>query len=359
MASGGKFSSSQIDASDELHDFPCNPCAKDGKNTEALFQCIDCKIFYCQRCVSGHNKFTENHNVVDKSSKLFGQRQRQQRSVSSSELPTELCEEHHGQVIQMFCGQHNMVCCTICIAVKHRSCEGVEYIPNIAKGLLKKQDKDKTKTSLEKVKDDLQNLKSKMQNELKELNAQRDGILDDIQKFKKRLIAKIEELERKSIKEVQDKHKEITDEITSGSKLVDDMLKDIEQQLDKLKHVKRNNEAQLFVDIKVSEEKSSAGSNCARQSAARKMKTLVFEVNRSIETCLSEVLSIGKLTLRTADDDVDPKQSLLYRGTKHSDSLPGSGQTRLQDRDKTFKCKNCGKTFRGQLALYDHHFLGC
>ncbi|XP_053396959.1 uncharacterized protein LOC123539111 isoform X1 [Mercenaria mercenaria] len=304
MATDGKFARSQIDASDALYDFPCNPCAKDGKNMEAIFLCMDCQMFYCNRCVTGHNKFTENHNVVDRTSKLFNQDQRQQRSLSSNELLRDLCEEHQGEVIKMFCGQHNLVCCTVCVAVKHRSCGGVEYIPNIAKGLMKKEDKDQTKTSLEKVKDELQNLKSKMQNELKKLNVQRDSILDDIQKFKKHLIANIEELESKSIKEVQEKHKEITDEISFRSKMVDDMLKDVEQQLDKLKHVKRNNEAQLFVDIKVGEEKSSAGSNCIRQFAAKMMETLVFEVNRSIENCLCEVQSLGKLTLWSTDNNV-------------------------------------------------------
>ncbi|XP_053398381.1 zinc-binding protein A33-like [Mercenaria mercenaria] len=293
MAKDGKFAKSQIDASEALYDFPCNPCAKDGKNMEAKFQCLDCQMFYCNRCVTGHNKFTANHNVVERTSKLFGQK----RSLSSDELPRDLCEEHRGEVIKMFCGQHDRVCCTVCIALKHRSCEGLEYIPNIAKGLLKKEDKDQTKTSLEKVKDDLQNLKSKMQNEFKKLNVQRDSVLDVIQKFKKRLIANIEELERKSIKEVQEKHKEITDELTFRSKIIDDMLNDVEQQLDKLKHVKRNNEAQLFVDIKVCEEKISSGSYCVRQSAVKKMETLVFEVNRSIEKCLCEVQSLGKLTL--------------------------------------------------------------
>ncbi|XP_053396960.1 uncharacterized protein LOC123539111 isoform X2 [Mercenaria mercenaria] len=208
MATDGKFARSQIDASDALYDFPCNPCAKDGKNMEAIFLCMDCQMFYCNRCVTGHNKFTENHNVVDRTSKLFNQDQRQQRSLSSNELLRDLCEEHQGEVIKMFCGQHNLVCCTVCVAVKHRS------------------------------------------------------------------------------------------------KMVDDMLKDVEQQLDKLKHVKRNNEAQLFVDIKVGEEKSSAGSNCIRQFAAKMMETLVFEVNRSIENCLCEVQSLGKLTLWSTDNNV-------------------------------------------------------
>ncbi|XP_045178394.2 uncharacterized protein LOC123538389 isoform X1 [Mercenaria mercenaria] len=356
MATGGKLGMSQIDASDALHDFSCTPCSEDGKHMEALFQCTDCQIFYCQRCVSIHNKFTRNHKVLEKSSNLFKQGPRQQKLSCTSDLPTDLCEEHHGEIIKMFCGQHNIVCCTVCIAMKHRSCEGVEYIPNIDKGLLKTKDKDKTKTSLEKVKDDLQNLKSKMQNELKKLNVQRDGILDDIHVFKKRIIAKLEELERKSITDVQDKHKEITDKITSSSKKIDDILKDVSQQLDKLKEFRSNNEAQLFVEIKVGEEKISEGNDCVRQAAAKSMETLVFEVNRRVETCLSEEQTIGKLTVRTADDNVGLKKFSSYKEKKHSDDLPPVPQ----NRNEPLKCKKCGMTYLNTTFLKMHKVMsGC
>ncbi|XP_053388612.1 uncharacterized protein LOC128551722, partial [Mercenaria mercenaria] len=236
------------------------------------------------------------------------------------------------------------------------SCEGVEYIPNIDKGLLKTKDKDKTKTSLEKVKDDLQNLKSKMQNELKKLNVQRDGILDDIHVFKKRIIATLEELEKKSITDVQDKHKEITDKITSSSKKIDDILKDVSQQLDKLKQFRSNNEAQLFVEIKVGEEKISEGNDCVRQVAAKSMETLVFEVNRRVETCLSEVQTIGKLTVRASDDNVGLKKFSSYKEKKHSDDLPPVPQ----DRNEPLKCKKCGMTYLNTTFLKMHKVMsGC
>ncbi|XP_045178921.2 E3 ubiquitin-protein ligase Midline-1-like [Mercenaria mercenaria] len=274
MATGGRFATSQTDASDALYDFPCSPSAKDGKNVEAMFQCMDCQIFYCHTCVTGHNKFTENHNVVDKSSKLFdqGQGKRYLKSFSSSELPSNLCEEHQGEVIKLFCGQHDVVCCTVCVAVKHRSCTDVEYIPNIANRLLEKQGKDKTKLALEKVKDDLQNLKSKKQRELEELNVQRDGIIDDIEKFKRDLIAQIEDLETNTIKEVQDKYKEIEGEINTSSKKINGILKDVEEHIGRLYQFESNNEAQLFVAIKIGEKKISDGNDCVRQATAKKSK---------------------------------------------------------------------------------------
>ncbi|XP_045178543.2 uncharacterized protein LOC123538473 [Mercenaria mercenaria] len=271
---------SQTGASDAVHELSCTPCSNDGKNSEAKFHCKDCQMF-------------DNHVVVSKTSESFGQRQRQQRAFVSRELLVDLCEEHHGEVIKMFCGQHDVVCCTVCIALKHRSCEGVEYLPNIAVELLKRLDKDKTITHMEKTKFDLQRLKSAVQNEMKELNNQRDDILQNIRRCKTRLIKRIHELEQKAMTDVQEKHKDIAAGLTANSKKIDNMLKDIEKRLDRLKHSKLYPEAQTFVDITYGRKTVSVGYACIQQSTARKAKTIDFQMNRNLESYLHEVQSLA------------------------------------------------------------------
>ncbi|XP_053382448.1 polyadenylate-binding protein 1A-like [Mercenaria mercenaria] len=292
MATHRMFGRSQIDASDAFHDFSCSPCSEDGKNTEALYHCSICQAFYCQRCVNVHNKFTKNHSATDKTSDTFGQNFGKSATQSSNDLPTDVCEEHHGEVVKMFCGHHDLVCCTVCIAVKHRSCEGVEYIPNIASRLLKGQGKEKTKISLEKVKADLKDLKSKMENDLRHLDKQRDGFIDDLQDFKKRIIARVEELERKSLKEVRSKHKELADNINAYSKKIDGLLNVIDERLHKLTHSKDDNEAQNFVDVKNGEKAFSEGTDLVKQSTSRKLNVMKSEINTDIEEYLSKEQSL-------------------------------------------------------------------
>ncbi|XP_053382860.1 probable E3 ubiquitin-protein ligase MID2 [Mercenaria mercenaria] len=295
MASHRMFGRSQIDASDAFHDFSCSPCSEDGKNTEALYHCIICQAFYCQTCVNFHNKFTKNHSVTDRTSDAFGQEFGKSATKSSKVLPTDVCEEHHGEEVKMYCGHHDLVCCTVCIAVKHRSCEGVEYIPNIASKLLKEQGKEKTKLSLEKVKADLKDLKSKTENDLRHLDKQRDGFIDDVQDFKKRIIARVEELERKSLKEVRSKHKELADNINAYSKKIDGLLRVIDVRLHKLTHSKDVNEAQNFVDVKRGEKELLEGTDLAKQTTLRKLKVMKSEINIAIEEYLSKERSLGSV----------------------------------------------------------------
>ncbi|XP_053385616.1 E3 ubiquitin-protein ligase TRIM71-like [Mercenaria mercenaria] len=368
MATSRDFSFSQTSASDEVHDFSCNPCAKEGKNTEALFQCTDCYIFFCHRCVSGHNKFTENHNVVDRSSNNFGKGQRTPRPFTPLDLPTDFCDEHDGELIRMFCVKHEVVCCTICVTVKHRSCVGVEYIPNIAKGYLKRLNKDQTITSLEKVKYDLQKLKLKAHNDSKELSKQRDGILDDIQKFKKSLTKRIRELEKKSIKEVQDHYNKIADDINADRKKIDDILKCVEKRLDKLRQSRTNNDAETFVNIKYGEMKVSDGNACVQTTLARKPEKLAFELNKDIEKYLHETHSLGTPTAKTQTDAAGPVQtaSRTDRSKKTADQQPCPScgdivkpeymqeHMKIHCAKKEFICSNCGEGFDTELDCMIH-----
>ncbi|XP_053391440.1 uncharacterized protein LOC123539488 [Mercenaria mercenaria] len=185
-----------------------------------------------------------------------------------------------------------MVCCTVCIAVKHMSCDGVYYIPNIAKDLLKRQDNYKTKTSLEKVKDALQNLKSKMRDDMEQLSNQRDSILDEIEKYKKDLIRKVEELAKASIKEVQEKYKNIFEGINACSKNIGHILEDADKGLDKLKHSTYKTEAQSFVDMKKGENQVAVGNDCINRSISRQMEALEFESCKTLKSHLLEVHSL-------------------------------------------------------------------
>ncbi|XP_053390930.1 CD2-associated protein-like, partial [Mercenaria mercenaria] len=200
------------------------------------------------------------------------------------------------------------------------SCEGVEFIPHIARGYFKKQDQDKIQTSLEKVKNDLQTLKSKTQNELKELNKQRSDILDDIQDFKKRIIKRVEELEEKSVNEIQNKHKELVDDINASCITIDKKLKDVESQLDKLKCSKSVNEAQTFVDIKHGEKMISYGNDSVNMITARGIATIAFEVNKAIENYVHVTQSLGKLTVKTPTAATEVEVEYSYEA-EQSDEL--------------------------------------
>jgi hypothetical protein len=48
---------------------------------------------------------------------------------------TDRCTHHEGKTIELFCGDHDELCCSVCVAVGHRACKDVVYIPQAAAGV--------------------------------------------------------------------------------------------------------------------------------------------------------------------------------------------------------------------------------
>ncbi|WAR26163.1 hypothetical protein MAR_011867 [Mya arenaria] len=108
------FNSSLYKASDLIHDFTCSPCEEDGLNSEAQYFCVDCSRYYCSRCESKHGGLFKRHKVLD--------RKDVKKWVAVPETVVdelERCERHPGKAVELFCGDHQQLCCNICVSVDH------------------------------------------------------------------------------------------------------------------------------------------------------------------------------------------------------------------------------------------------
>ncbi|XP_060591656.1 transcription intermediary factor 1-beta-like [Ruditapes philippinarum] len=105
----------------------CIPCAREGTKISAVKYCIDCDSPLCTECLKQHNRFDAMrcHQIVETGSGPDTSKER-------FELPTQRCATHHGKLIDMYCGDHDEVCCVACVAVIHSHCKGMTYLPQAA-----------------------------------------------------------------------------------------------------------------------------------------------------------------------------------------------------------------------------------
>lgn len=108
-----KFSSSIDGGHDAVYDYTCTPCENDGLNAEALFYCKDYSKLLCKQCEKNHNRFFMGHNVL-------GQRYVHSWGSVKRTTAVVMCEEHPGKEVEMFCKDHDCVCCLVCVNVTHR-----------------------------------------------------------------------------------------------------------------------------------------------------------------------------------------------------------------------------------------------
>ncbi|WAR25912.1 hypothetical protein MAR_011616 [Mya arenaria] len=99
---------------DFIHDFACSACEEDGLNTEAQHFCNQCTKYYCNNCVPVHNKLYKRHAVLDRKDV------KKWAAAPGTVEVLEICERHPGEALKLVCGDHDQLCCHMCVAVDHR-----------------------------------------------------------------------------------------------------------------------------------------------------------------------------------------------------------------------------------------------
>lgn len=106
---------SAADSGDMDYDFTCTTCLEDKLNAEASYYCKQCSRHYCEKCIQMHNKFSRSHHVLDRTElKLWGK--------VKDTITMATCErENHGHCeLQMYCRDHDVICCHVCVSQEHR-----------------------------------------------------------------------------------------------------------------------------------------------------------------------------------------------------------------------------------------------
>lgn len=105
-------SDSVYKTSDEFYDHLCSICDENNTKSEALFCCNICKTLMCVSCKQLHSQLYKNHNVLDK--------EKVDQWIVQNALSTDMCETHNNKSLEMFCEDHDELCCYVCVSTIHR-----------------------------------------------------------------------------------------------------------------------------------------------------------------------------------------------------------------------------------------------
>ena len=128
MAEGGKFNTDNL--SDEILNVLCSMCKHQDRNTEGEKFCLECEDYFCAKCVDIHNKvpLCARHNMLDKDQaksdkghiKLDKGHVKLRSSRFLVKAPTEICDRHSHNHIDMYCLYHDNVGCSTCMEIDHK-----------------------------------------------------------------------------------------------------------------------------------------------------------------------------------------------------------------------------------------------
>ncbi|XP_033731669.1 E3 ubiquitin-protein ligase Midline-1-like [Pecten maximus] len=101
----------------------CHGCLTDDEENVASFWCKACSEALCQPCRVAHrrSKLLSTHKVIaiDEVSK------------TDIRMPVSIvntCPRHTGKTIEVYCHNHNALCCVLCVTLSHRMCTQVSSL---------------------------------------------------------------------------------------------------------------------------------------------------------------------------------------------------------------------------------------
>ncbi|XP_045163268.2 uncharacterized protein LOC123527704 [Mercenaria mercenaria] len=304
MATGG----SEV-TSDEIFNFKCSTCVNLNKNREAVKYCVECQGYCCQSCVDMHSVFPtlKGHSLLDKSSfksTTF--------TTDLPEIPTVRCNYHETKVVDMYCENHDVVGCTTCMALNHRSCKDVQSIPDVIDTKFQRLDVDTTVQRLLDTKITMTKMKESREIFLQKLLKSKSTTINAIKKYRQEMEMLLENMEKESIKEVEKKFSEIEyilhQEKNKAEKEEDTLKRDADnlQKSD-------GNRAQQFVYMKTAQTKFAEAEIVLRSLKERNDTTLSFVENPEMRKFLQQIKTLG--TVKSPRPAPSQPRTTLYTVT--------------------------------------------
>lgn len=174
----------------------CDPCNENSEFVPALYWCPTCREALCDVCTRSHRgmKITKSHALMD----IDDAREKPVRMIQSHEI----CPEHRGKFLDMYCQTHQYAVCATCVAVSHRRCDTVQGIDRVARNLRTKKN---TKTLTQRLRQCINIVDSVLKTKeasKSRLMSKKEAILDEVSKLKASIIQLLEELEEKMKDEI-------------------------------------------------------------------------------------------------------------------------------------------------------------
>uniref|UniRef100_A0A8W8IES7 B box-type domain-containing protein n=1 Tax=Magallana gigas TaxID=29159 RepID=A0A8W8IES7_MAGGI len=173
----------------------CNMCAiclRDDKQVKAESWCHECQEMICETCKGLHKIVVtlRKHKITA----LALKNKTQSEDLQFPDMD-EPCRSHAGKFMEVFCLDHEKLCCSVCFATKHRHCKHVEALEDIAKEMLK-SNVDGNIEVLSKLAKVTQETIDHKEQTIREINAKKETILTNVSTEIENLKTKLDECQQ-------------------------------------------------------------------------------------------------------------------------------------------------------------------
>ncbi|XP_071179109.1 uncharacterized protein [Mytilus edulis] len=219
----------------------CGTCGRRSKSTKAVKYCTDCKDGLCSDCVDFHGsiKICASHHVIDVNV-IDG----------NPVIVNKSCDVHPDMVLEYFCSDHDTLCCRLCIASDHRSCDKLLPIEVAAKGVKSSTMYEEINTDVRILINAVNELEDKKRKGMVSLNNSKAYVQQEVKTLKKQLQKRIQEMEEAVMSEIDEMHTNVSKESSDDLEKICDRRKKIQNISEQFESfTTQGSDSQIFMFI--------------------------------------------------------------------------------------------------------------
>ena len=205
----------------------CDVCKPKGETVKAESWCSECQESLCHACAKYHktNRALRNHQVFRVDDLVI-------EPLLEKFSEDTACETHPERKSEVYCKDHDVLCCVVCVTTSHRKCENVLPIEECAKGI--KEDE----------------VTVRMEDQLKHMRSEYDEIIKD---------------RSHNIDDFRQQQKKIETDVTGLRANLNQHLDILEEKLKKKVAVVQNeNMSNMATDLEQLQNRQKAVINCQK-----------------------------------------------------------------------------------------------
>ncbi|KAL4218817.1 hypothetical protein ACF0H5_021405 [Mactra antiquata] len=288
MAEGNLLFRSVEVSSDALFDKECTPCmSRSGSKQVAVDFCKTCHQSFCTFCSGYHKLYMKEHKVIH-----IACSSNTMDPLPVSEVPgIEKCIFHPDRDVEMYCGEHDMVYCSLCIENCHGICNGIKDIDQAAND--NKSDLKRLLPDFTRINEQLQNMKKNRSSYLKRIKEKKDCILQEIKTIREKINAHFDKLERKVISELDEEINKTEEEINSDLSVIDRFIQSTETL--KADITFDNNEKRRFVNEKIGQKILADAGTFLRLKQSLHNHVMMYKPNDVVSDLYEKLVHLGKV----------------------------------------------------------------
>ncbi|XP_052780010.1 uncharacterized protein LOC128217136 [Mya arenaria] len=281
------FESSIQRGCDFIHDFTCSPCEENGFNTEAHHYCTQCTKYYCQNCISKHNGLYQKHAVLGRKDVMKWE------AAPGVVDDLERCGMHPGEALKLVCGDHDQLCCHVCVAVDHRQCSKIHPVPDVAKGIQRNIDFQQIPKKIAELEKQLELMKEARIKNTTSLKKTRTAISDEIKTIRKTINGILDKIEKTTLQDLDGMIAKLEKYIKKDIETCDKKTIELQNMIAAFQTKAKSSESKSYIAYRKSQDMISQANDHLRGISVIECYNVTFQANYLIEELLSSIKTFG------------------------------------------------------------------